>query len=230
MGALLSAQSFDAAYYEQHRAAGLDYLGHGEWQETYGRWLADVFGWTSRRVLDVGCACGSILKGFVNAAGVDMIGVDVNEYMIQRGRETWPDLAHRLRCCDAINLHLFADDAFDGLHSAQVAEHWKRSLVPHILAECHRVLRPGGLFFCCMDTAELYAREGRSTETEDATHHCIESLAWWQSVFLDAGFRDRTSEFRARLQAHPKSMLAGAASDSCAKYDWDFVVMERPSN
>ena len=227
MGSMLSAHGFNAAYYEEHCAAGLDYLGHGEWQTTYATWLADVFDWKAQRLLDIGCACGSIMKGFVDAAGVNARGVDVSEHMIQKGRETWPALASRLHCCDAVNLHLFADGAFDGLHSAQVAEHWKPSLVPHILAECHRVLRPGGLFFCCMDTAELYAREGRTVETEDPTHYCIQPLAWWRDAFAAAGFHDRTDEFRSRLLAHPRSMLSGSTSGSRAKYDWDFLVMER---
>jgi SAM-dependent methyltransferase len=230
MGSMLSSHGFNATYYEEHLAAGLDYVGYGEWQTTYATWLAEVFEWKGWRVLDVGCACGAIMKGFVDAAGVDARGVDVSEHMIQKGREAWPALAHRLHCCDAVNLHLFADGAFDGLHSAQVAEHWKPSLVPHILAECHRVLRPGGLFFCCMDTAELYAREGRSIATEDPTHYCIQPLAWWRSAFTTAGFHDRTDEFRSRLLAHPRSMLSGSTSGSRAKYAWDFLVVERSTS
>jgi hypothetical protein len=57
---MLTATSYHVDYYEQHKQAGLDYLGHGEWQERYGRWLVDSLGLKGRTVLDVGCACGSI--------------------------------------------------------------------------------------------------------------------------------------------------------------------------
>jgi SAM-dependent methyltransferase len=226
MGSVLSTRAFAATYYEEHRAAGLDYLGHGEWQQNYAVWLADVFGWRGRPVLDVGCACGSIAKGFLDA-GVDIAAIDVSEDMVGRGRATWQGLAPRLHVCDAVNLHLFGDGAFAGLHSAQVAEHWKPALVPHILQEAARVLQPGGLFFCCMDTAELYERQSRKAELEDPTHYCIRPLDWWREAFGAAGFRDRTAEFLPRLLAHPRSMLAGSTSGSRAKYDWDFLVAER---
>jgi len=60
----LNSRGFTRAYYEEHRAAGLDYLGFGDWQRNYGRWLAESLHLKGKHVLDVGCACGSILRGF----------------------------------------------------------------------------------------------------------------------------------------------------------------------
>lgn len=214
----LNATSYGETYYEEHRQAGLDYLGFGDWQQRYGRWLRDVFGWQGRKVLDVGCACGSILRG-LGEAGIIVQGVDVNEYMIQRGRLHWPDMAPLLRVCDAVNLHLYADGDWHGIHTAQVAEHWKPVLVPHILQELHRVVTPGGLIFCALDTVELFARQGRRIEDEDPTHICIEPLEWWHAQFHAAGWDVCSQEFRPALAAHPESFLK--------EYDWDWVVARR---
>src|SRR5205085_1586168 len=63
----LSATGYTERYYYEHRMAGLDYLGFGDWQREYGRWLADALSWRGQRVLDVGCACGAVLRGLGEA-------------------------------------------------------------------------------------------------------------------------------------------------------------------
>lgn len=216
----LRARSYNARYYDEHKRAGLDYLGHGEWQAEYGEWLVECLSWNEKPVLDVGCACGSILRG-MSLSGAVMQGIDLNEHMIQLGRQTWPELTDRLSICDAVNLHLFEDGSFKGLHSAQVAEHWKAELVPAILRELLRVSAPGGLFFCSLDTTELFARQERSLEQEDPTHVCVRPRSWWQEQFALSGWLDVTDQFATRLAHHPKSFLT--------RYDWEWFVVRRPS-
>jgi ADP-heptose:LPS heptosyltransferase/2-polyprenyl-3-methyl-5-hydroxy-6-metoxy-1,4-benzoquinol methylase len=218
--AQLGATSFNERYYEEHRLAGLDYLGFGDWQRQYGRWLVGALGLRGRRVLDVGCACGSILRG-LGEAGAVVQGVDVNEHMIRLGREQWPDMAPLLHVCDAVNLHLFADGSWDAVHTAQVAEHWRPHLVPHILAELARVVVPGGLLFCCLDTEELFARQGRRPESEDPTHVCVRPRAWWHERLAEAGWQVCTGDFERTLRDHPASFLT--------RYDWDWFVARRVS-
>ena len=48
-------------------------------------------------------------------AGADIEGVDCSEFFVHLGREQWPDMGSRLMICDAVNLHLYGDGAFDGL-------------------------------------------------------------------------------------------------------------------
>lgn len=216
----LRSTAYNEAYYREHQAAGLDYLNYGEWQREYGRWLAGALGWSGQRVLEVGCACGSILRG-LGEAGIVVAGVDLNETMIQLGRAQWPDMAPLLHVCDAVNLHLFADQSWNGIHTSQVAEHWKPVLVPHILAEFQRVVTPGGLLFCALDTEELFARQGRRVEDEDPTHICVKPLAWWHERLEEAGWELCTAEYEARLRDHPESFLG--------RYDWDWFVARRRS-
>jgi len=212
----LRSTAYDANYYTEHRDAGLDYLGFGGWQQNYGRWLASSLNWTGKKVLDVGCACGAIVRGF-GEAGIVTQGVDVNEHMIGLGRQKWPDMAGLLRVCDCVNLHLYGDGVWDGLHSAQVAEHWRPDLVPLILRELRRVTRPGGLFFCALDTTELFARQGRNMENEDPTHVCVKPMAWWHELLPQCGWRVVTQEHDAALRGDGSYLHS---------YDWDFFVAE----
>ncbi len=214
----LRSKSFDRAYYVEHKEAGLDYLGFGSWQQNYARWLADSLAWRNKRVLDVGCACGAIVRG-LGEAGVVTQGVDVNEHMIQLGRNRWPDMRNLLHVCDAVHLHLYADQSWDGIHTAQVAEHWRPELVPFILRELHRIVKPGGLLFCALDTVELFARQNRQMEHEDPTHICIKPLAWWHEALRAANWRVVSDDYRQQLYNTSGSFLH--------QYDWDWFIAER---
>ncbi len=214
----LHTTAYDQRYYREHKLAGLDYLGYGDWQQQYGRWLVETLGWKGKPVLDVGCACGSILRG-LGQAGAVVQGVDLCEHMIRLGREKWPDMAAQLFVCDAVNLHLFADGALDGIHTAQVAEHWKPELVPFILRELHRVTVPEGLLFCCLDTEELFTRQCRRIEHDDPTHVCIRPMAWWYERLRESGWCVCADEYRAALGEHAESFLK--------RYDWDWFVARR---
>lgn len=212
----LRSTSFDRAYYDEHRDAGLDYLGYGGWQQAYGRWLASAMDWRGRKVLDVGCACGAIVRGF-GEAGIVTQGVDVNEHMIALGRQRWPDMTPILRVCDCVNLHLYGDGVWDGLHSAQVAEHWRPDLVPFILRELRRVTQKSGLFFCALDTTELFERQGRKMEHEDPTHVCVQPMAWWHNQLAAAGWRVVSADWESRLRQDGSYLHS---------YDWDWFVGE----
>jgi ADP-heptose:LPS heptosyltransferase/SAM-dependent methyltransferase len=214
----LTATAYGERYYLEHQAAGLDYLNFGEWQQQYGRWFVDSLGLRGKTVLDVGCACGSILRG-LGQGGAVVQGVEINEFMVKLGRMKWPDMAKLLHICDAVNLHLFDHGAWDALHSAQVAEHWKPELVPLILRELARITKPGGLFFCCLDTDELFARQGREMEREDPTHVCIRTMSWWHQQLQENGWQVCSQEFDSALRHHPESFLQ--------RYDWDWFIARK---
>jgi SAM-dependent methyltransferase len=128
-------------------------------------------------------------------------------------------MAGLLHVCDVVNLHPFADGAWEGIHTSQVAEHWKPELVPHVLRELWRVTAPGGLLFCCLDTEELFALQGRKAEEEDPTHLCVRPMAWWHEQLRGAGWRVCSEEFEQGLRSHPESYLG--------LYDWDWFVARR---
>jgi ADP-heptose:LPS heptosyltransferase/2-polyprenyl-3-methyl-5-hydroxy-6-metoxy-1,4-benzoquinol methylase len=214
----LKTKSYGRDYYEEHKEGGLDYLHFGEWQMRYGRWLVECLDWNSKRLLDVGCACGSTLCGLVRA-GATGAGVDLNEHMIGLGRKEWPELASSLHVCDAVNLHPFADEGFDCIHSSQAAEHWRPELVPWILRELHRVSRKGAVMFCSLDTEDVAARQNRGIGRDDPTHVCIKPWSWWADALKNAGWSLCSDEFRRKLMTHPESYLR--------HYDWTWFVARK---
>lgn len=180
-------------------------------------------------MLDVGCACGSIANGlFAAGAGPNVCGVDLCEHMVRLGREKFPKL--RLEVCDAVWLHHFHDGDFDVLHSACVAEHWRPELVPFILRELHRVSKPAtGTFYVSLDTEEVYARQGRKDETEDATHICIRPQSWWFDRFRDAGWKPMREDRVESLRQHANWTKRPNGEEGFKRFDWDFFVFERVS-
>jgi ubiquinone/menaquinone biosynthesis C-methylase UbiE len=210
---LLQSKSYGEQYYNEHLNAGLDYMGHGKWQEDYGKWVVQSLGLLNKPLLDVGCACGSIACGLAKA-GALVSGCDLSEEMIAKGREKW--LFSTLKVCDAVNLHYWDDETFDCIHSNQVAEHWKPSLVLHILQELARVTKKGGILWVVLDTEESFAREGRKEGVnEDPTHICIKSLPWWKEQYQSAGWQDAPALMKS-LKEHPSSYYK--------RYNWDSFI------
>lgn len=215
----LTATTYGREYYDQHAAAGLDYLGHGYWQANYAAWIVDALGLRGKHVFDVGCACGSILRGF-GEAGAYVCGCDLSEEMIELGRQKWPDQRPLMRVCDAVNLHYYADDLFDLVHSAQVAEHWRPELVELILAELRRIAKPGGRLLCFLDTAELCEKHHRDPAAEDPTHICIRPLAWWHDRLQAAGWQVLPAD------RPPASTLHDHAASYFRSYDWGWFLAQ----
>jgi len=213
---VLNSTKFDQVYYDEHKAAGLDYLGHGPWQEEYGKWVVESLGLAGKTILDVGCACGSICLG-LKKAGANPIGFDLNNTMIYLGRQHFPDLV--LAVCDAVNLHLVDDESIDLHHSNQVGEHWRPDHVPLIFAEAWRVMKPGALLFLVTDTTDLFERQKRQDEAEDPTNRCIKPLQWWRDELAKAGFVPEPNG-ETSLRSHPMSFLK--------RYDWDWVLVRKP--
>lgn len=209
----LKTKVYDFDYYEEHRRAGLDYMGHGEWQVEYGKWLVESLSLKGKSVLDVGCACGSIACGIAKA-GSFVSGCDVNEHMIAKGRLKW--LHDTLKVCDATNLHYWKDNTFDMVHSNNVFEHLNPDLVPFILEEIRRVTKPNGILFAVLDTEELYDRQGRKIENEDPTHICVKPISWWEDRLTGWSPAPDLMEV---LKNHPKSYFN--------KYDWPCLVYRK---
>lgn len=198
----LTATTFDQAYYEEHRDNGLDYRGHGWWQQSYARMVQQVFPArtlpvpppapagsekpaTYVAVLDIGCACGSILAGFRGAGLGPVVGVEVNPYMVDLGREDFGFSAEELRLRPGHDTGL-ADASVALVHSAQVFEHIAEAELPGVLTEMRRVMLPGAAAFLCLDAV----KDGQTAEMYqgDPTHITLKSTAWWLALFEKHGF------------------------------------------
>ncbi len=92
------------------------------------------------RVLDIGSAAGAITH-FLSGLGCDAVGIDLSEPGVRRARERYPEL--RFEVADAATLP-FPDGSFDKVVAADVTEHLDDATLRGMLAECRRVLVPGG--------------------------------------------------------------------------------------
>ncbi len=108
------------------------------------RMLLDALGPADRRVLDVGCGTGrfaqTLLRRYPHA---HVVGLDLCAPMLARARRRCPPGRFNLHAVQGDSERLpFADDAFDVVTCTHSFHHYPHQ--DHVIAEMHRVLRPGG--------------------------------------------------------------------------------------
>jgi 2-polyprenyl-3-methyl-5-hydroxy-6-metoxy-1,4-benzoquinol methylase len=108
-----------------------------EWREMALAMLGSVQG---LRVLDVGCARGGFCRALADR-GANVTGVDLSPRAVELARERVAGTSARIEVADAYELP-FADDSFDVVSALETPHHVAD--VDALLAECARVLRPGG--------------------------------------------------------------------------------------
>jgi ubiquinone/menaquinone biosynthesis C-methylase UbiE len=182
----LTALEYNEEYYREHAEHGLDYLGHGFWQESYGLMVSEAtFQSNYERpfVIDAGCACGSILQGFRKTGTYQkVLGLDLNFYMISLGQEHFGFSNSELVAGSITDIPA-EDRSATLLHSAQVLEHIPDNLTDKILDEFARVLRPGGRAFLCLDA--IRTGETKEMYLGDPTHVNIQPISYWTEKLFD---------------------------------------------
>ncbi|MEV6107413.1 class I SAM-dependent methyltransferase [Streptomyces sp. NPDC051940] len=91
-------------------------------------------------VLDVGSGPGRV-SAYLHARGVEVSGIDLSVSMVELARSTFPALRFDEASMTALP---HADGSLAGLLSWYTLIHVPPSAHPGVLAEFHRVLRPGG--------------------------------------------------------------------------------------
>jgi ubiquinone/menaquinone biosynthesis C-methylase UbiE len=128
-----------------------------------------------KRVLDVGCAKGFMVKAF-SEQGIEAWGVDVSEYALATAPE---DIRKRLFRVDLNRDVLpFADEYFDCvtfLGTIECLDDYHK-----VLTEIRRVMQPGG---------GLYLRTAYKTEREDTIRKNVHSRGYWLKEFRRYGFK-----------------------------------------
>lgn len=115
------------------------------YQPTYVH-IARAIGLESGSFLDVGCGPGWLSIQVAKAClGVEAVGIDLNPQMVARARSHGGSSPHlRFEQMDASQMG-YAAGTFSAAAAVQSAHHWQDT--PGILAEVHRVLRPGARFY-----------------------------------------------------------------------------------
>lgn len=185
----LTSLEYDENYYDEHKKAGLDYLGYGYWQESYAEMVCEVTcqkDYQEPRFLDAGCACGSILHGFKKTEIFNnVVGIDLSQYMVELGKAHFGFTGQEIITGNISNLPV-PGNQISLLHSAQVLEHLDEAIIDKVLAEFYRVVIPGGRLFLCLDAI----KKGQRIEVymNDPTHINIKPIDYWSKKFMKHGF------------------------------------------
>ena len=101
------------------------------------------------KVMDLGCGSG-LWRNLFN--GFDYTGVDQNQAMINAAMDRLPD--DTFVVSNGMSLP-FDDGSFDLVFTAAVIQHNQTPDKEKVLAEIHRVLKPGGAYLCTENTFRL---------------------------------------------------------------------------
>ena len=163
-----------------------------------------------QRVLDLGCGLGTSAAHLTRAHGLDALGLDLSAKMLADARQAHPRLP--LIQADAASLPL-ASHSLHGVLSECVL-----SLCPApqaVLAECARVLRPGG----CLALSDLYLRLPPASGHDPSLPGCLSGARAQERVqhmVAEAGFTLERWEDHSPLLRSLAAQLAWAHGSAAA--------------
>ena len=103
------------------------------------------------KVLDAGCGAGIPISQMLSEH-FEVTGVDFSEAQIELANKNVPGV--KFLCEDMTKLG-FPDDTFDGITSYYAIIHIPREAHQALLANFHRMLKPGGLALLCLGAEHL---------------------------------------------------------------------------
>ena len=152
--------------------------------------LLDGIDTRDKRILDVGCGIGGPAFEMIET---HVVGIDLEAPLIERASRTSRErsLEHR---CDFLVVDPgpfpFADDSFDIVLSSGAVT--QTNDTAGIIADCLRVLRPGG-YFTCYEWMRIDAPYSddmlRWLQLEELTY-VLETIDSFAQLFRDAGFEN----------------------------------------
>jgi len=153
------------------------------------------------KVLDVGCGIGGPMRNICKFTGVDVTGLTLNQYQVDRGNELCRSDAHfknakgdglpDVRCRSVQGDFMkqpFEPSSFDAAYAIEATCHAPDRVGCY--SEIHRVLKPGAIFACyewCLTdkydannpehvSIKKQIEEGDGLPDIASTHHCLTAL------------------------------------------------------
>lgn len=189
------------AYYDKI-AKAYDLLAEHSEQPMRLKGLARLAARPGERILEIGFGTGHCLVELARAVGPEgrVHGIDISDAMLALSRELLErtELAERVEliCGDAERMP-YPDDSLDGIFTSFTLELFDTPAIPAVLAECRRVLRPGGrLVVVALSKA---GKQGLLLKAYEWTHEHFPNLMdcrpiYAQRAIEDAGFGVEATE------------------------------------
>lgn len=98
-----------------------------------------------------------------------VIGADISQEAVAYAKKEYPQKNFCYCCGNILNIP-FPDGVFDVVNSIESIEHVLRSQIGTLISECHRVLRPSGLFIFSTPNNDLYPYQPKN-ESEYRGYH-----------------------------------------------------------
>ncbi len=142
------------------------------------------------RLLEIGFGTGHILVELATAVGPTgrVFGIDLSENMLAQAKDLLGDngLLDRvsLDCGDAESLP-YGDDSMDGIFMCFTLELFDTPDIPKVLAECRRVLRPGGRIVVVAVSKE--GKDGFMVHAYEWTHRHFPNLMDCRPIYARRG-------------------------------------------
>lgn len=185
----LTAKDFGRQYYEEHKAAGLDYAVYGLWHQEYCAMVTEMTlqnTYHNPFVFDGGCACGSLLRGFKEVGAYKRVfGIEAAEYMVEIGRNQHGLTSEEIMVGTLMSIPLPANSV-SLINTSQVLEHIPEKSIGYVIREFYRILQPGGRMF--HNLASLKYGNPPHAHATDPTHVNIKPLTYWPALFEQHGF------------------------------------------
>lgn len=157
----------------------------------------------SQKVLDVGCGIGGPMRNICRFTGMDVTGLTLNQYQVDRGNELCHEQRDTLGGDDALRCRSvqgdfmampFTNATFDAAYAIEATCHAPDRV--GVYSEIYRVLKPGAIFACyewCMtdkyikgnpqhESIKKKIEEGDGLPDICHTSVCLQAL-------VDAGFQ-----------------------------------------
>lgn len=104
----------------------------------------------SMKVLDLGCGAGQDSK-FLHEIGIDVIGLDISEEMIEQAKKRNPDIEFIVG--DFLDIK-FADDEFDAVWCSTVFHHIPSKWNNRFIEKIKKILKPNGILYISAGISE----------------------------------------------------------------------------
>jgi ubiquinone/menaquinone biosynthesis C-methylase UbiE len=140
-------------------------------------------------ILDLGCGSGRDARYFASQ-DFQVIGIDISFNLLKLAKQ----FSHQpFAQADFFSLP-FRESSFDAVWAIGSLLHAPRQLLPFVLAEVHRVLKPGGIFLASIKKGGSEAVDARGR------YFAYYQLSEWQHILAENGYGEveveEMSEFR----------------------------------